>query len=240
MSAQASSSSGIDDALLQMTARASGAIPGLSKHRIEGLADGIFSVAMTLLVLDIKMPESISYASDAAVWQRLVTLEHAVASYAISFLMLGMYWVGHHFQFHFIERTDRGLLWINLCFLLCVCLVPFTTDLVGDNVNLRLPALLYGVNLLLIAAAFAGQLEYLRRHPHLAAPEFDASAVQLLRRRVWLWAFVPVLSMAMAFYSPRLALYLYLSLPLLHVLPSALNRLPVPPSSQRARREDRS
>jgi uncharacterized membrane protein len=223
-----------------MTAGATGPIPGLSKHRIEGLADGIFSVAMTLLVLDIKMPESISYASDAALWQRLVTLEHAVASYAISFLMLGMYWVGHHFQFHFIERTDRGLLWVNLCLLLFVCLVPFTTDLVGDNVTLRLPALLYGVNLLLIAAAFAGQLEYLRSHRHLAAPEFDAAAVRLLRRRVWLWAFVPVLSMATAFYSPRLALYLYLSLPLLHVLPSALNRLPVPPSSQRAQREDRS
>ena len=153
--------------------------------------------------------------------------------------MLGMYWVGHHFQFHFIQRTDRGLLWINLCLLLSVCLVPFTTDLVGDNVNLRLPSLLYGVNLLLIAAAFAGQLEYLRGHSQLAAPEFDAAAVRLLRHRVWLWAFVPVLSMATTFYSPRLALYLYLSLPLLHVLPNALNRLPLP-SSQRARREDRS
>jgi uncharacterized membrane protein len=223
-----------------MNPPATGPIPGLSKHRMEGLADGIFSVAMTLLVLDIKMPETVSYPSDAELWQRLVTLEHALASYAVSFLMLGMYWVGHHFQFHFIERTDRGLLWINLCLLLCVCLVPFTTDLVGDNVNLRLPSLLYGVNLLLIAAAFAGQLEYLRSHRQLAAAEFDAAAVRLLRHRVWLWAFVPVLSMAMTFYSTRLALYLYLSLPLLHILPSALNRLPIPSSSQRARREDRS
>ena len=57
---------------------------GLSKHRIEALADGIFAVAMTLLVLDIKMPESVSYASDADLWRRLIALEHAVASYAIS------------------------------------------------------------------------------------------------------------------------------------------------------------
>jgi uncharacterized membrane protein len=155
---------------------------GLSKHRIEALADGIFAVAMTLLVLGIKMPDSATYASDVELWRRLVGLEHAVASYAISFLMLAMYWVGHHFQFHFIHRTDRGLLWINLYLLLCISLIPFTTDVVGDNVQLRIPELPYGVNLLLIAAAFLGQVEYLRRHPYLAAPEFVSGAVRLLRR----------------------------------------------------------
>src|SRR5262249_58787470 len=164
---------------------------------------------MTLLVLDIKMPESVTYGSDIEVWRRIVGLEHAVASYAISFVMLSVYWIGHHLHFHFIERTDRGLLWINLYLLLCICLVPFTTDLVGDNVQLRLPALLYGTNLLLIAAAFFGQLVYLRHHRHLAAPEF-AHAASVLRQRAGLLAVLPLLSMALTFYSPPFALYLYL------------------------------
>ena len=207
-----------------MTDSSRDAVAGLSKHRIEALADGIFAVAMTLLVLDIKMPETVSYASEADLWQRIVSLEHALASYAISFAMLSVYWVAHHFQFHFVERTDRGLLWINLYLLLCITLVPFTTDLVGDNVHLRLPAVLYGANLLLIAAAFIAQAEYLRRHRHLASPALDSKTGALLWRRAWLMTIVPVVSMAMTFYSPRLALYLYLTLPLLHIVPGGLDR----------------
>jgi len=208
-------------------------VPGLSKHRIEALADGIFAVAMTLLVLDIKMPETLSYASEGDLWHRLVALEHAIASYAISFVMLSVYWVTHHYQFHYIERTDRGLLWINLYLLLAITLVPFTTDLVGDNVHLRLPALLYGVNLLLIAAAFIAQAEYVRRHHHLAGPDMQRAGA-LLRRRAWLLTIVPVVSMGMAFYSPRLALYLYLTLPLLHMVRSGLDG-PKPSSDRRSR-----
>jgi len=208
---------------------------GLSKHRVEALADGIFAVAMTLLVLDIKLPESVTYASDGDLWRRLVALEHAVASYAVSFVMLAVYWVAHHFQFHFIQRTDRGILWINLYLLLCITLVPFTTDLVGDNVHLRLPTLLYGGNPLLIALGFAGQLEYLRRRPWLGTPEFAARPVGELRRRIALLLLVPILSMALVFYSPRLALYLYLALPLLHMLPGRLDRMTLPSPVRRRR-----
>ena len=211
-----------------MTAPPDRSVVGLAKSRIEALADGIFAVAMTLLVLDIKMPETITYESDSALWTRLVSLEHAFASYAVSFIMLAVYWIVHHFQFHFIQRTDRGLLWINFYLLLCVTLLPFTTDLVGDNVHLRLPALLYGVNLLLLGAAFIAQIEYLRRHTHLAAPELTPRAGRLLRHYAWLMTLVPIMSMAMTFYSPRLALYLYLTLPLLQLLPSRLDQLTMP------------
>ncbi len=210
-------------------------VVGLSKHRIEALVDGIFAVAMTLLVLDIKMPESVTYASEAELWRRLVSLEHAAASYAVSFVMLSVYWIAHHFQFHFIQRTDRGVLWINLYLLLCITLVPFTTDLVGDNVHLRLPILLYGANLLLIGLGFAGQLKYLRGRPWLASPDFAARPSAELQRRIVLLVLVPVLSMGLMFYSPRLALYLYLALPLLHMLPGRLDRMTMPSSIRRRR-----
>jgi uncharacterized membrane protein len=202
-----------------MTASAQSPAATMTKHRIEALSDGIFAVAMTLLVLDIKMPESITYASDADLFARLVSLEHAAVSYVVSFILLGMYWVAHHSQFHYIHRSDRGLLWINLYLLLCICLVPFTTDLVGDNVLLRIPALLYGINLLLVASALVLQVEYLRRHPELATPELDTDTVALLRRQVAPFVIVPMLSMALTFYSPRFALYLYLTLLFLHILP---------------------
>jgi uncharacterized membrane protein len=120
----------------------------------------------------------------------------------------------HHSQFHHIQRSDRGLLWINLYLLLSVCLVPFTTDLVGDNVRLRLPALLYGVNLLLVASALGVQVIYLRRHPELAQAGFGRDTSAMLLRQLAPYVIVPLLSIGLTFYSPRLALYLYLLLPL--------------------------
>lgn len=209
--------------------------PGLSKNRIEALADGIFAVAMTLLVLDIKMPDSVRYATDAELWQRLFALEHAFASYAISFVILSVYWVAHHFHFHFVARTDRALVWINLYLLLCITLVPFTTDLVGDNAHLRLPPLLYGANLLLISAAFLGQLEYVRRHPYLGTPQFGAAVSALRRRAAW-FMLIPILSMTTAFYSPRLALYLYLTLLLVQIAPSRLDSFTTPSAHTRGSR----
>jgi uncharacterized membrane protein len=121
------------------------AIAGLSRNRIEALADGIFAVAMTLLVLDIKM--------------------------------------------------------------------------------------LAGINLLLISAAYFARLEYLRRHAHLAAPEL-AARVGVIRRRIAVFAAMPLVSIATAFYSPRLALYLYLRLPLVQIAPSRLDSL-VPYATRR-------
>ncbi len=112
---------------------------GLSKNRIEALADGIFAVAMTLLVLDIKSPEQRWFGTDSVLIDYLLQLEHSFAMYAISFFVLGIFWIGHHVLFHFVRQMDRRLLWLNLAFLLLVTLVPFSTDLIGDHGHLILP-----------------------------------------------------------------------------------------------------
>src|SRR5256885_562420 len=92
--------------------------PGLSTNRVEALADGIFAVAMTLLVLDVRPP----LARDALTawlaqeWPRLF-------AYALSFMLLGVYWVSHHAHFQYIKRANRTLLWINVVFFLFISLV---------------------------------------------------------------------------------------------------------------------
>src|SRR5215468_909030 len=88
----------------------------LGRNRIEALTDGVFAVAMTLLVLDIKVPELEQALSSAELPFRLLALWPKFLSYAISFVILGVYWVGHHLQLSFIRSADRPLLWITFCF----------------------------------------------------------------------------------------------------------------------------
>src|SRR4030088_188078 len=110
----------------------------LSRNRIEALTDGVFAVAMTLLVLDIKVPELEPPLAGAELPLKPLALWPKFLSYLISFVILGVYWVGHHIQLSFIRRADRPLLWINILFLLWVALVPF---LPHYSVNTQRPGL---------------------------------------------------------------------------------------------------
>jgi uncharacterized membrane protein len=196
---------------------------GFEKNRIEALIDGIFAVALTLLVLDIKLPEGVAYATNGELWSRLVQLERHFAIYAISFVVIGIYWVAHHVQFHYVRYTDRRLIWINMLFLLLISFLPFATDLVGDHEDLILPCEIYGIALLLLSALSYIHLRYLSRHPYLATPELTPVAVTLLKRRVALFAIVPALSMAIAFLNTRLALVAYLLILTAHFLPGRID-----------------
>jgi uncharacterized membrane protein len=208
--------------------------PGtLAKNRIEALADGIFAVAMTLLVLDIKLPDGARFPTDGALIDRMLSLEHTFVIYLISFVVLGMYWTGHHLYFHFVRYVDQSLLWINLAFLFGITSVPFATDLLGDHHDLQIPYLLYGTILLLLAVLLLAQLTYLRRRPDLASVDFDRAAQRRIVARLALFSIIPVLSMAAVFYNTRLALYLYFLLPIVHFLPGRVDR-PTPARSDGA------
>ena len=208
---------------------------GLTKHRIEALADGIFAVAMTLLVLDIKLPDSIAYASDGDLWHAARRPRARISrSTSISFIVLAMYWVGHHFQFHFIVRyVDRTLLWINLYLLLLrqpACRSRPTSSATTYACASRRCST--ALNLLLVAAAFcvAGRhiCAGIRISRSRSSRRRRSSLLQPARSRCS--SIVPVLSMVVVFYSPRLALYLYLSLPLVRAA------LPPRPHRRRAAR----
>src|SRR5690349_14591847 len=111
-------------------------IAGQSLERLAALSDGIFAVAMTLLVLDLGVPEGIS--SDDALWGALVKLAPRLAPYFMSFLTLGIFWLGQQTQLNFFARGNRNLAWIHLIFLLFVTLMPFSTRLLAGNITSRL------------------------------------------------------------------------------------------------------
>lgn len=198
---------------------------GFGTNRIEALADGIFAVAMTLLVLDVKLPSGELFGSDQALLERLLSLEHTFVIYLISFIVLGMFWVGHHAQFHFIRYVDHTLLWINLVFLFIITSIPFATDLLGDHNQLRTPFILYGVQLLALPGLLIGQIAYLRSHPALARASLTREVARGIVLRAALFATVPLLSMLVVFYNTRLALYLYFLLVVVHFVPGRVDML---------------
>ncbi len=198
---------------------------GLAKNRIEALADGIFAVAMTLLVLDIKSPENLKFDTTGDLVDYLASLEHSFAMYAISFLVLAIFWIGHHVLFHFVRHVDRRLLWLNVMFLLLVTFVPFSTDLLGDHGHLMLPVVVYGLNLVALGLLLGFQLRYLRAHPPLAAPDLTPTVLARMHSEVRVYALIPLASMMTALWSPRLGMYLYLLLVIPTFAPGRLDRM---------------
>ncbi len=192
---------------------------GFEKNRLEALIDGVFAVVLTLLVLDLKLPENVAFATSDDLWKHLLGLERHFVIYVISFVVIGMYWINHQVQFHFVLRTDRTLIWINFGYLLLVTFLPFATDLIGDHKDLMLPCEIYGVTLLALSAVSFVHLSYLWRHPELSSPELTPQARRAIVRRITLFAVVPLISMLAATISTHAAVYVYVSLVASHFLP---------------------
>ena len=197
----------------------------MEKSRIAALADGIFAVAMTLLVLDLKLPEGIKMTTDAEVWRQLAGLKSHFVTYALSFVVLGVYWIGDHFQFHFVRKVDRGFLWLNLLFLLFITLLPFSTNLLGGSHDLHIPVVVYGVNLSLLSLISLIKLRYLTQRPELCHEGLTPTRVADAYRRILLVALISAASIAISVYSPEIAVDAYWILLAIHFLVARRQRV---------------
>jgi len=103
----------------------------LSKARLEALSDGVFAIAMTLLVLDIRIPEIDRHSSTREVMRALIPLAPALMSFAITFVLAGAFWYMHHVTLHSTKHVTRPIASINFFFLMFVSLLPFSTGLLG-------------------------------------------------------------------------------------------------------------
>ena len=119
-------------------------------NRLEALIDGVFAIVMTLLVLDITIPEIAQPSLQAELPRRLLELWPKLYSYSLSFIVLGLFWTFHHRSFHYIKRSDNGLIWLNILFLMFIALIPFSTSLIGEYRIEQLPMAIYAGNLLLV------------------------------------------------------------------------------------------
>ena len=125
-------------------------IAGQSVERLAALSDGIFAVAMTLLVLDLKAPAAEAVHSEHELARVLFALAPRLLVYLMSFLTLGIFWIGQQTQLNHLARSERSLSWIHLAFLLAVSLTPFSTSFLAEYLRYRLALLTYWFNIFLL------------------------------------------------------------------------------------------
>ncbi len=127
-------------------------IAGRSVERLAALSDGIFAVAMTIMVLDLRLPVRESIHSEHDLWRALLALSPRLVMYMMSFLTLGIFWIGQQTQLNHLARSNRSLSWIHIAFLFAVTLTPFSTMLLAEFPSYRMALLAYWINILLLGA----------------------------------------------------------------------------------------
>ena len=119
----------------------------MGKGRLEAFSDGVIAILITIMVLELRVPQGADWAALRPVVPELLT-------YTLSFVYLGIYWNNHHHMFHAVERINGRILWANLHLLFWLSLVPVVTGWVGGNWRAPVPAAVYGVVLTLAALAY--------------------------------------------------------------------------------------
>ncbi len=198
---------------------------GLSKQRIEALSDAIFAFAMTLLVLDVKIPKiAAALVTPELLAQTLWDLWPKFLSFVMSFVILGLFWIAHHGYSHFLKRTDRTFLWINLLFLMVVVFVPFSTDFLGDYPRQRIAAMVYGCNMLALGLTLYWQWAYATRGHRLVGSDIEPHLVRKGKQRILMGIVMIGCAMLLALLNPALSLIVYVLFPVAYLRPSHIDR----------------
>ena len=161
---------------------------GQSLERLTALSDGLFAVAMTLLVLDLRVPVSAagSAYTEHGLWDALLKLGPSFAAYLLSFTMLGTFWLAQHTLLGILGHCDRTLTWISLGFLFVVSLLPFSAALLAHFVRLRLAVGVYWLNILLLGVALELAARYGRKVLVPGDARQSRSRLAIFRRRILL------------------------------------------------------
>jgi uncharacterized membrane protein len=125
-------------------------VAGRSVERIAALSDGVFAVAMTLLVLDLKSPAEAAIHSERALLHALWDLAPRLLIYLMSLMTLGIFWMGQQTQLNALARSNRDLSWLHLSFLGAASLMPFTTSLMAEFIQFRTALLVYWANIVVL------------------------------------------------------------------------------------------
>ena len=198
-------------------------LAAMSPARVAALCDGVFAIAMTILVLNITIPTP-AKVSPPELPAALRHLAPQVLVYVISFINLGVLWVGQHNQYHFITRTDRWFLWINIGYLLLISCIPLSTALLGYYPLERLALAVYGANLLVATLVLGLHWQYATAGGRLVDPRLAPSVVRLAHRRILGSAAAFAMALLLSLLVPVAGLALYLVVPFVNVLPFALDR----------------
>jgi uncharacterized membrane protein len=192
---------------------------GLTKTRIEALSDGVFATLMTVLVLGL----DISTRTEPTIFQQISAISGHILVYGLSFLVLGVYWVGHHNMFHYIKRTTRGFLWVNILFLMSVGIIPFSTTVYGPHIGDAQAIVFYGSNMIAASLFLYLIWWYSTRYRELTEKNLDPHLVSSVDRRILTGPVIFLIGIGLAFVFPLSSFILFISAIIYFILPGHID-----------------
>jgi uncharacterized membrane protein len=200
-----------------------GAEPSVSSDtaRLETFADGVMAIAITLLILEVRVPQ----VEGRSLTTTLAAEWPSYAGYVVSFLTIGIIWVNHHQMFKLIGRVTHGFLMLNVIFLMTIAFLPFPTALVADYIRVpdsrKAATVVYGLAMVAIAVMFNVVWRSASRNGRLLVPGVDTAGVERISRSYLGGPIAYTVATLVAFVSPFLSLGIFAAMALFWLLPSS-------------------
>jgi uncharacterized membrane protein len=173
----------------------------LGLERILFFSDAVMAIAITLLAIDIKIPEANPGAAASELPARLAAIAPNLLAFFISFIVIGIYWISHHRYFGFIKRYDKRLMLLNLTFLFFIACMPFVASLLGRYASVPLAVIVYTLAVAALGLSLALIWWYASAHHRLIAPALDADTIRSIRIRLFAAPLVFLIAVPFAFIS---------------------------------------
>ncbi len=194
----------------------------VSTHRLESFSDGVFAIAITLLILQFKVPDKGDLAHQS-LSRYLLNLWPNYFAYIFSFIIIGIYWANHHYIFKLYVKTNHVFNIINILFLLTVAFLPFPSALFGEYINdpseRKVTVLFYAIGIFLPAVTWFAMWLYASHGKRLLDPRLDERFIARLTKQFLLSNLLYLTAIGFALFSPLASVALTVLLTLLYLLP---------------------
>jgi uncharacterized membrane protein len=186
--------------------------------RIEAFSDGVVAIIVTILILEIHVPELLEYTNSAA-WDAFSHILPKLVAFFISFVTVAIFWVNHHHFFHPLKKSDSAMLWHNNHLLFWLSVVPFVTAFAGNYPSIPFVVALYGFVLFMAAFAFTLMIRYVYFKTNLYPENTTKESRMIHYKRSWPGTFLYGISIPLAFVHPYIAIAIFLILPVFYFIP---------------------
>ncbi len=186
----------------------------LPLKRIEALSDGIFAIAMTILVLNIDIPDK-EVADRIGLFNALIKNANQFYSYFLSFWLLGIFWIIQHRQMNMMEKTNQTHIWINITMLMFICLIPFSSSLQSDYGFETTSAAIFSLNMLIIGLLNLLNWSYATKNNRLVIPDFQDERRVRGIRNACIFILICIVAVAVSFIVPDYSGLTYLLIPVI-------------------------
>jgi uncharacterized membrane protein len=183
---------------------------GYGLSRLINFSDAVIAIAITLLVLEIRLPEPARGLTGPVITGEILALWPKYLGYFVSFWVIGLYWMAHHRIFRLINGYDRRLLTLNLAFLGTVAFMPFPTFVLFDYAGIFIVVLLYAGTLTLTGLSLVAIWLYATKDHRLVDPQLEEAMIGNQTRSLLVGPSVFLLSIVVAIFNPDVAMYIWL------------------------------